>query len=154
MLKRWAVSIATVFLASCAGDTSLNGAFEKQMKDDGAGEYSVLHIEEGAKDGIVLFTAGGEAALFYFGKSGQGWARQTGTDCDASGISQVGLMGNGYVYCGTLRQDMDFMAIRVGGNDALLFDTPDGRRIWYARVDDMGLDVSGVMADGREVGLN
>lgn len=154
MRNRWALSILILILAGCADDTSLQGVFERQMKEDGAANFTVLHIDERANDGIVLFTSAGEAALFYFAKADQGWTRQTGTNCGANGIARVGLMGNGYAYCATLKADMDFAVIRVGSADATLLETEEGRRVWFVRADDGSQDVVGVKDDDSEFTLN
>lgn len=154
-----------IFLAcatACSGSETLQQAFEKQMKTDGADGFDLIHLQENEQDGLVLSASWTEAypdnrdepSVFYFQKQDGRWTRQTGTACSQSGVSRVGLMGNGYLYCSVLRDDWDFAKVRVGETEAKMFQTHAGRNVWYAVAEAFELPVVGVGADGREWPLN
>ena len=141
-------------LAACSEDSSLAGAIAKEMSESGRADYQIVHTEETAHDAVVLYLSGGDAAAVYFQLQDGRWKPRTGTACGDRGVTVVGLMGNGYLYCSTLREDMTFEAVRVGDADATLLQTIDGRRVWIGRGDDMEQAVTGVSSDGSEVKLN
>jgi hypothetical protein len=148
--------------AGCSDDPSLQAAFEKQMMEDGAAGFEIIHVEENENDGLVLYTsrtdeypeAGDRPGIRYYERLEGRWRSATGMECGSSGASRLGLMGNGYLFCSTLKENRDFERIRVGDSEARMFQTGDGKRVWYAIVDDMESNVTGITSDGAEFPLN
>lgn len=149
-------------IAACSGDNSLQGAFEKQMHDDEVDGFTIIHLEENESDGLVLFTSWtkdypenrNKPSIHYFQKTENHWKIQTGTACSTNGIAQLGLMGNGYLYCAGFKKAMSFEAVRVGDKEAKLFSTPEVGTVWYARAGEREMKVIGITAEGREIALN
>ena len=158
--------IACVLLAlslpACAGDQTLQGAFEAQMKSDGYDGFDIIHVQEDESDGYVLYTAWtdqhpdnrNEPGLNYYQKQGEQWQSAMGTGCGSSGVSIFGMMGNGFLYCSVLRPDMDFVQITAGGQAARMFTFNETMKVWVAVSPEANAKVVGVMVDGREIALN
>jgi hypothetical protein len=49
--------ILLLLITGCSGDTSLKGAFEKQMKEDQADGFNLIHLEDNETDGLALYTS-------------------------------------------------------------------------------------------------
>jgi len=148
--------------AGCSGDKSLQGAFERQMKDNEVDGFNIIHMEENENDGLVLFTSWtsdypqnkDKPGIYYYEKVDKAWKNQTGSDCSGTGVSRLGLMGNGQLYCASLKDSISLESIRVGDSEAKMFPTPGGGTVWYARAGERDLKAVGVTSDGREIMLN
>lgn len=149
-------------VAGCSGDLSLQATFEKQMEDDGADGFNIIHIDEKENRGLVLYTSWTEEypdnknhpGINYYHKLDQRWESRPGTACSDSGVSRLGLSDNGHLFCAVLKENMKFEKIRVGGSDAHIFNVSDSIRVWYGVADDKNAKAVGIISDGREVTLN
>lgn len=158
----YALLMAAFSLSACAGDPSLQGVFEAQMKDDGYAGYDIIHIEENQGDGWVLYTSWTDdypdnrnrPGVGYFQLEDDQWQSAMGTACSSNGVSTLGLMGNGYLYCSVLRPDMQFESISAGRSDAQIFTFNGTMTVWVAIASEFGASVVGTTSDGREVSLN
>lgn len=154
--------ILLLLITGCSGDTSLKGAFEKQMKEDQADGFNLIHLEDNETDGLALYTSWtddypdnkNKPGINYYEKVDGKWQSRTGTGCSDGGVSRLGLMGNGHLYCSILKENMDFEKILVDGTEANVFQVGDSIRVWYAVSDEKGAKVTGVSGGGREVRLN
>ena len=164
MIKKFRIACAliTFSLAACAGDKTLQGVFEAQMKDNGSDGWDIIHVQENETDGFVLHTAWtdqhpdsrNEPGVNYFQKQGKEWQSAMGTGCSNSGVSMFGLMGNGYLYCSVLRSDMDFEKIAAGGQAAQVFTFNGTMQVWVAVTSEANATVVGITKDGHEIALN
>jgi len=146
-----------VCVTGCSGDQSLNGVFERQMQEDGATGYTVIHAEENEKIGVVMYTEAdfpNEATLKYFLNSDGQWQTGMATSCTDKGVTKLGMMGNGYLTCSVLQEDWIVETIRVDGVEANLFDIGSGRKAWYLVTEEKSSEVVGVSPDGKEFRLN
>jgi len=149
-------------VAGCAGDNSLQGTFEQQMKEDEVDGFNIIHIEENGSQGLVLYTSWTEKypenknrpGIRYYEKQDSRWEGRPGTDCSSDGIARLGLMGNGNLYCATLKENMDFEKVLVGGTEAKIFQATESQRVWFAITDDRNSKVRGIKSDGSEIALN
>ena len=155
-------ALLTFSLVACAGDKSLEGVFEAQMKDNGSDGWNIIHVQENETDGFVLHTAWtdqhpdnrNEPGVSYFQKQGKEWQSAMGTSCSNSGVSRFGLMGNSNLYCSVLRADMDFEKITAGGQAAQIFTFNETMKVWVAVTSESNAKVVGFTKDGREIALN
>ncbi len=164
MFKKYRIACAlfAFSLAACAGEQTLQAVFEAQMKDNGSDGWDIIHLQENETDGFVLHTAWtdqqpdsrNEPGVNYFQKEGTEWRSAMGTACSSSGVSMLGLMGNGYLYCSVLRPDMDFDRITAGGEVAQVFTFNETMRVWIAVTSEANARVVGITGDGREIALN
>jgi hypothetical protein len=148
---------------ACAGDQSLQAAFEAQMKDNGYDSYEIIWIQENETDGWVLHTAWtdqypdnrSEPGVNYYQKQGKKWQNAMGTGCSKSGVSMFGLMGNGYLYCSVLRSNMDLAKITAGGEEGKIFPfNNDTMKVWVAVSPKVNAKLIGTSPDGHEYPLN
>jgi hypothetical protein len=164
MIEKYGIACAliTLSLAACAGDKTLQGVFEAQMKDNGSDGWDIIHVQENETDGFVLHTAWtdqnpdsrNEPGVNYFQKQGTEWRSAMGTACSNSGVSMFGLMGNGYLYCSVLRPDMSFENVAAGGHAAQVFTFNETMKVWVAVTSEANAKVVGISKDGREIALN
>jgi hypothetical protein len=132
------------------------------MREDGADGFDIIHVEENERDGLVLYTSWTDEypdgrnrpGIRYYERLDGRRKSSTGTECSSSGVSRLGLMGNGYLFCSTLKENMSFERIRVGDSEAIILQTSDGKLVWYAIEDEKESNVTGITSDGREVALN
>lgn len=159
------LAVLFVLLAAspgCSSDQGLQGAFEGIMEEDQVENYEILYIQESESDGLVVSASWSadnpgrrdEPGIYYFQKEDGRWQIRPGTSCTQRGVSSLGLMGNGVLYCGVLKDDWDLSAIKVGNAEAMLLKTHGGKTAWFTRAAEMNLTVTGVNADGSEVQLN
>lgn len=163
MTKNFHIACALIILslAACAGDKTLQGVFEAQMKDDGYDGWDIIHIQEDETDGFVLYTAWtdqhpdnrNQPGVSYFQKQGEEWQSAMGTACSNSGVSTFGLMGNGYLYCSVLLPDMDFEKVTAGGQAARIFTFNETMKVSVGVTSEADAKVVGFTKDGREIAL-
>lgn len=159
---RFALILIIFSVAACAGDQSLQDAFEAQMKDNGYDNYEIIYMQENETDGFVLHTAWtkqfpdnkNEPGVNYYQKQGKKWQTAMGTGCSDSGVSRFGLMGNGYLYCAVLRPDMDFEKILAGDVEAKIFVFNGTMKVWVAVSQENKAKVVGITNEGGEIALN
>lgn len=159
---RIAALLSLFSMAACAKDSSLQGAFEAQMKDNGYDGYEIIHLQENESDGWVLHTAWtkdypdnrNEPGVNYYQKQGKKWQSAMGTACSSNGVSMFGLMGNGYLYCSVLRPGMEFESITAGGQTAQIYTFNDTMTVWVAISPEANAKVSATTPEGREIALN
>jgi hypothetical protein len=148
--------------AGCSSDTSLKGVFEKQMKQDRVDGFNIIHLQENETNGLVLYTAWtkdypenkNQPGIHYYEKGDSGWESRPGMGCSDSGVSRLGLMGKGYLYCAMLKDYMQFSKVMLGDIEALIFQVNEKQQVWYALSGDRDAKVVGVSSDGKEVALN
>ena len=161
-MRAISVLILLVVTVGCSSDVSLMGAFQKQMAENAVDGFFIIHLEERETDGLVLYTSWTEdypdnqnrPGINYYERLDTGWESRPGTACSDSGVSRLGLMGNGYLFCSTLKANMDFEKILVGDTEAKMFQFGDNRLVWYAIEDEKGSKVAGISSDGRQIALN
>ena len=149
-------------ITACSADTSLQGVFENQMKEDGAVGFTIIHIDEGETHGLVLYTSWtheypdnkNKPGIRYYEKSDKQWHGRTGTGCSDRGISRLGLMGNGYLFCAIPRENRGYEKILVGDTEAGIFQVNDSISVWYAAVDNRDAKVVAILDDGTELALD
>jgi len=75
---RIACGLITFSLAACAGDKTLQGILEAQMKDNGYDGWDIIHVQENETDGFVLHTAWTDQHPDNRSEPGQGGAKRHG----------------------------------------------------------------------------
>ena len=162
----WKIHLASLLLAvsttACAGDSTLKGTFEAQMKDNGYDGYEIIHIQENEGDGWVLHTAWtkdypenrNEPGINYYQREGKKWQSAMGTACSSNGVARLGLRGRGHLFCAQLREGMSFTSIFVDETEAKMFEMGNGATVWYAVSENAEARVRGVTASGAERWLN
>jgi hypothetical protein len=139
----------------------MQGIFEGQMKDNGVDGFEIIHLQENELAGLVLYTSWtsdypdnrNEPGINYYQKQDGKWVGAMGTACGNNGVSRFGLMGNGYLYCSTLRQDMAFEKIMADGREANVFTFNGDMRVWFAITDSRDSVITGVSSNGTATEL-
>jgi hypothetical protein len=153
------ISLAALF--ACTGEMTLQQTVEKQMKEDGMDGFNIIHMTENVDDALVLLTSWTEEypdnrnrpGIYYYQKQDGQWQQATGTDC-SGGITRLGLLGNGYLYCSSLEPGTGFEKILVDGEEAGMFVVNDNIRTWFHVADNNEAKVIGVNTGGKQVNLN
>lgn len=93
--------IAFMSIYGCSADDSLQGAYERQIKENGMDGFNIIHLEERASVGLVLNTSWTNdypenqfrPGIHVFEKTEGGWQAVPGTACDANTVARLSLFG-------------------------------------------------------------
>ena len=154
--------IAFMSIYGCSADDSLQGAYERQIKENGMDGFNIIHLEERASVGLVLNTSWTNdypenqfrPGIHVFEKTEGGWQAVSGTACDANTVARLSLFGNGQLYCASLDPESEVQEVRVGQSAAQIFDSANGSRVWFAITEERDAKAIGTTPDGREIKLN
>jgi len=144
-----------IVIVACSPDT-LQSTYEKQQKENGVDGFNIIHIEENDEYGLVVETSWTEqyiqnkdkpGIMVYENHDGE-WVTRPGMQCQGLPGS-LGIGGGRYLYCASITENRPYVKIMVGETEAQIFDVNDKKRVWYAVVNSMDMNVWGSYATGE-----